>query len=103
MKFLLPVILVVFAFVMWIITLVYKRITGKQLDLSPAVREGDISDSPLKHWMNDRKLTKRWQVAESMTLVNEGKSTVGNKEDRFHLTSMREEILSEKECCDKDH
>lgn len=48
----------------------------------------------LKRYLNDRKLTKRWQTAEAMTLVNEGKSAVKNKEDRFHLTPTKEEILN---------
>ena len=49
----------------------------------------------LKRYLNDRKLTKRWQVAEAMRLANEGKSAVKNKEDRFHLTPTTDEILKD--------
>jgi hypothetical protein len=84
---------IVFGIVMWLITLGYKALTGREMDFSAPVKEKCQKDTPARRWLNDRKLTRRWQVAESMRLSNEGRAPVGNKEDRFRLTPTKEEIL----------
>ena len=43
-------------------------------------------DGPMKRYLNDDKLTRRWQTAKSIKNVNEGKTEIKNGEDRFHLT-----------------
>ena len=94
-----------FALLMFLITRIYKKITGKELDFSKTSadfgkewQERDIGQKKAglaERYLNDDKLTKRWQNAQDMKLANEGKLPVGNKEDRFHLTPTDRDVASE--------
>jgi hypothetical protein len=63
------------------------------MDFSLSKEKKDSGDTCIKKWLNDRKLSRRWQVAESLRLSNEGKAPVKKKEDRFHITQRYEEII----------
>ena len=94
-----------FALLMFLITRIYKKITGKELDFSKTSadfekerQERDIGQKKAglaERYLNDDKLTKRWQNAQDMKLANEGKLPVGNKEDRVHLTPSDRDVTSE--------
>ena len=94
-----------FALLMFLITRIYKKITGKDLDFSKTSADfekerqerdtGQKKAGLAERYLNDDKLTKRWQNAQDMKLANEGKLPVGNKEDRFHLTPSDRDVASE--------
>ena len=87
------IILLAVAVVLCLISVVYKQITGREMDFSSSKEKKESKETGIKRWLNDRKLSRRWQVAESMRLANEGKAPVKNKEDRFHLTQRYEDIV----------
>ena len=87
------IILLAVVVVLCLISIVYKQITGKEMDFSSSKEKKESKDTGIKRWLNDRKLSRRWQVAESMRLANEGKAPVKNKEDRFHITQRNEDIV----------
>ena len=89
-------ILIGFALLMFVITRLYRKVTGKEMDFSKTPEAKDTEPSAAEEWLNDRKLTERWQVAEDMTKVNEGTIPIKNKEDRFHLTPTNEEIVDKR-------
>ena len=87
------IILLAVVVVLCLISIVYKQITGKEMDFSSSKEKKESKETGIKRWLNDRKLSRRWQVAESMRLANEGKAPVKNKEDRFHITQRNEDIV----------
>lgn len=91
------IILLAVAVVLCLISVVYKQITGREMDFSSSKdsskEKKESGDTCIKRWLNDHKLSRRWQVAESMRLANEGKAPVKNKEDRFHITQRYEDIV----------
>ena len=89
-------ILVVFVVLMFVISRLYRKVTGKEMDFSKTPEKKETEPSAAEEWLNDRKLTERWQVAEDMTKVNEGTIPIKNKEDRFHLTPTNEEIANKR-------
>ena len=88
-------IIIGFAILIGLITFLYKKITGREMDFSRVTEEKKGDPSQAEEWLNDPRLTKRWQVASDLVKVNNGTAPVKNKEDRFHLTPSNEE-LSEK-------
>ena len=89
-------ILVGFVVLMFVISRLYRKVTGKEMDFSKTPEAKETAPSAAEEWLNDRKLTERWQVAEDMTKVNEGTIPIKNKEDRFHLTPTNEEIADKR-------
>ena len=87
------IILLAVVVVLCLISIVYKQITGKEMDFSSSKEKKESKETGIKRWLNDRKLSRRWQVAESMRLANEGKAPVKNKEDRCHITQRNEDIV----------
>ena len=75
---------VVFVLLLWGVTAFLK---SKGFSMESKMTEGDEEgDSVVKDYLNDAKLTERWQNAKDVKLAVEGKKTVKDGEDRFHLT-----------------